>query len=242
MSETSRMALPLLTAAQAQKHVTHNEALMTLDALAHLTLVSRSSALPGSPQDGDCYLVPGSATGDWSGHDGEIAERRDGAWVFHVSLTGLQAFVEDEEALIVRRSSDWLQLVPEGGSASRTVASSAHGASLSLSVLEEDIATTSGSYIESTIEIPNRAIVFGVCCRTITNVGGVTSYDCGLGAGQSQFGGSLGITAGASNAGVIGPQAFYTPTKIGLSANGGSFSAGLVRVAIHFLEAGVPNA
>ena len=33
------------------------------------------SAPPGSPSEGDRYIVGPSATGDWSGHDGEIADR-----------------------------------------------------------------------------------------------------------------------------------------------------------------------
>lgn len=33
MTETPRLGLPLMAAAQAQKHVTHNEALMLVDAL-----------------------------------------------------------------------------------------------------------------------------------------------------------------------------------------------------------------
>ena len=36
MTDTPRLALPAIEAAQAQKHVTHNEALVLLDALTHL--------------------------------------------------------------------------------------------------------------------------------------------------------------------------------------------------------------
>jgi len=57
-NETPRTGLPLLAAAQAQKHVTHNEALLALDALSGLTLLDRDLATPPSvPADGDTYLV-----------------------------------------------------------------------------------------------------------------------------------------------------------------------------------------
>ena len=46
MSDTTRLALPRLDAAQAQKHVTHNEALGLLDALVHLSLSARNVAAP----------------------------------------------------------------------------------------------------------------------------------------------------------------------------------------------------
>ena len=42
MSETVNLELPLIAAAQAQKHVTHNEALAIADALIHLAVPSVS--------------------------------------------------------------------------------------------------------------------------------------------------------------------------------------------------------
>ena len=64
MSDTPLIGLPLLEASQAQKHVTHNEALLLLDAMVHLAVISRAlAAPPASPGDGDRYLVAASATG-----------------------------------------------------------------------------------------------------------------------------------------------------------------------------------
>ena len=57
MTDTPRLALPAIEAAQAQKHVTHNEALVLLDALTHLAVESRAlSAPPGSPGEGSSYI------------------------------------------------------------------------------------------------------------------------------------------------------------------------------------------
>ena len=42
MTNTPRLALPAIEAAQAQKHVTHNEALTLLDALTQLAVESRT--------------------------------------------------------------------------------------------------------------------------------------------------------------------------------------------------------
>jgi hypothetical protein len=75
MSETFHLGLPLLAAAQAQKHVTHNEALLALDALVHLACLDRDlSAPPAAPGEGDRYLVGPSPSGPWAGHAGEIAQ------------------------------------------------------------------------------------------------------------------------------------------------------------------------
>ena len=68
MSNTYQFELPMLQASQAQKHVTVNETMARLDALAQLRFVSRSlSVPPASPVDGEAYFVASSGTGDWAG-------------------------------------------------------------------------------------------------------------------------------------------------------------------------------
>jgi len=111
MSTTPRSALPLLAAAQAQKHVTHNEALLQLDALSCARLLDRDlTAPPSSPSDGDTYLVKATGSGDWTGQDGRIAFAVDGAWRFYAPYTGLIAYVADEGVLLVYDGSAWVDL------------------------------------------------------------------------------------------------------------------------------------
>jgi len=111
MSTTPRSALPLLAAAQAQKHVTHNEALLQLDALSCARFLDRDlSAPPSSPADGDSYLVKATASGDWTGQDGNIAYAVDGAWRFTQPFTGLMAYVADESIFVVHTGSSWVDL------------------------------------------------------------------------------------------------------------------------------------
>ena len=113
MSDTTpRSGLPLLAAAQAQKHVTHNEALLQLDALSCARLLDRDlTAPPPSPADGDAYLVKATATGDWTGQDGNIAFAVDGAWRFYAPYAGLIAYVTDEATLIVFDGTAWVDFV-----------------------------------------------------------------------------------------------------------------------------------
>ena len=106
--ETPRSGLPLLAAAQAQKHVTHNEALLQLDALSCARLLDRDlSAPPGSVSDGDTYLVKATGSGDWTGQSGRIAFAVDGAWRFYPPYTGLIAYVVDEAKLLVFDGTAW---------------------------------------------------------------------------------------------------------------------------------------
>jgi len=106
---TPRAGAPLLGAAQAQKHITHNEALYQLDALLCARFLDRDlSAPPSSPADGDAYLVKSTATGAWTGQDSKIAYCADGSWRFYAPFAGLVAYVADETALVVFDGSAWV--------------------------------------------------------------------------------------------------------------------------------------
>jgi hypothetical protein len=97
MPNTVSLGLPLLVAEQAQKHVTHNEALRALDALVQLSVKDRDlAAPPGSPAEGDRYIVAASPTGVWAGHAADIAVWQDGAWDFHDPQEGWRCWVDDE--------------------------------------------------------------------------------------------------------------------------------------------------
>ena len=111
MSTTPHLGLPLIAAAQAQKHVTHNEALFALDALVQCAVLDKDLfAPPPSPADGDRYIVGPSATGGWAGRDGQIALRRDGAWEVIPPSVGFLVYVVDEALLYVFTSAGWKSL------------------------------------------------------------------------------------------------------------------------------------
>ena len=80
-----------------------------------------------------------------------------------------------------------------------------------------------------------RSIVLAVSTRTTVAVTGATSYDCGTAAVSNTFGGTLGIALNSTNIGVVGPTAYYADTPVRLTANGGAFTGGRVRVAIQYL-------
>jgi hypothetical protein len=108
MDTTDNLGLPYIVAAQAQKHVTHNEALRTLDALVHLMVLDKDLATPpGSPAAGDRYIVAASPTGAWSDQAGNIAAWQDGAWAFHAPREGWLAWVADESRLYARQAAAW---------------------------------------------------------------------------------------------------------------------------------------
>ncbi|MGA0561216.1 DUF2793 domain-containing protein [Ancylobacter sp. VNQ12] len=225
MSETTPLlALPLIASAQAQKHVTHNEALARLDALAQLAVQDRHRTLPpGAPMAGDRHLVAAGASGDWAGQDGRIALYEDG-WTFLSPRAGWRVFVADERATLVHTGAGWSDLL----------AGTQSGGAVTLRALEEEL-VLAGASVASTILIPDRAICLGVASRTVTAVTGASAYEVGIAGETAKFGGLLSVAAGAANIGVIGPQAFYADTPLRVTALGGAFTGGRVRLALFLL-------
>lgn len=108
MDEIPNLKLPYILPSQAQKHVTHNEALRMLDAIVHMGVKSWSLGdAPSSPAEGDRYIVAAQASGAWAGKDGMVASFIDGGWLFVIPATGWLAYVADEALLLVFDGSLW---------------------------------------------------------------------------------------------------------------------------------------
>lgn len=120
MDHTPRLSLPFIMPSQAQKHITHNEAIQALDALVQPVVESRTVTVPpATPMAGESYLVPSGATGAWSGHSDEIAAFQSGAWHFHDPAPGWQLWVAAEQALYVFDGTGWTALAALGSALPR---------------------------------------------------------------------------------------------------------------------------
>ena len=105
---TTHLLLPYILASQAQKHVTHNEALRLLDAMVQLSVLDRTrTAPPVSPTDGDRHIVASGATGLWAGWDLNVAFWVDGVWMRLVPRPGWLAWIAAEQAFVVWNGSAW---------------------------------------------------------------------------------------------------------------------------------------
>lgn len=115
MSDTSpRLDLPYIQPAQAQKHVTHNEALRVLDVLVQLSVEDFDATTPPSlPVEGKVYALGAGANGAWLGEDGALAVWVDGAWQFHAPQPGWQATRAGMAELRVWTGAAWQALEPE---------------------------------------------------------------------------------------------------------------------------------
>ncbi|MGC9420102.1 MAG: DUF2793 domain-containing protein [Rhodovulum sp.] len=236
MTETANLSLPLLQAAQAQKHVTVNEALVKLDALAQLCVQSVSLAEPPTGvRDGQAWGVASGASAEWAGQDGRIAISDNGGWVFAVPQAGWRAWVVDSLTEMRHDGVRWLPIAAGG-------AVSPGGIGFKLELLEFDHEVLSGAAQPTAIGLPSHVVVFGVTARVISEITGtLSSWRLGTEGADDRFGSSLGLGLNSYVQGVLGqPMTFYSPTPLVLTAEGGEFASGVVRFAMHFAVLGLP--
>jgi hypothetical protein len=113
--QTTNLMLPFVMPAQAQKHVPVNEAMLRLDAVTQLAVVSASvSAQPASPSDGAVYILPAGKTGaDWDGMTNwSLGYYRDGAWEQITPREGWIAYARDSAQCLVFTGADWTRIAP----------------------------------------------------------------------------------------------------------------------------------
>lgn len=236
MTSTARLGLPLIVPSQAQKHVTVNESLLRLDCLTQLTVVSRSQTLPPSaPEEGDAYFVPSGGANSWSGQDGRIGAFISGGWTFVDPMEGLRAWIADEASFAVWTGVDWAPLGPTP---------SLSGARILERTVDHDHVLSPGSVSQTAAIIPENSLVFavtGIVLETIT--GTATGFSLGVAGAPDRYGSGIGLSAGSWLRGITSaPQAYYANTPMELTAEGGSFAAGRVRIAVHLAEYGLPGA
>ncbi|MGE3622962.1 MAG: DUF2793 domain-containing protein [Bdellovibrionales bacterium] len=110
MSTTPHLALDYIVASQAQKEVTHNAALNDLDCLTQLSVIDTAlNAPPGSPVEGDTYIIGPSPTGAWSGHAGKVAAYYSG-WTIKTPETGWTAWSRAASRLLYYTGTAWALL------------------------------------------------------------------------------------------------------------------------------------
>jgi hypothetical protein len=107
-SLTPRFELPLLIAGQGQKDITHNEAIVAVDLLAHPFFESRTAgAPPPDPQPGQMWIVPPGASGAWQGQADRIAAWTAGGWRFIAPAPGTSGWIASEHRRVRWTGAQW---------------------------------------------------------------------------------------------------------------------------------------
>ena len=108
MGASARFALPFLAAGQAQKELSHNEALQILDLMVAAAVEEPPRSMPPtSRQVGATYIVATGATGAWAGQDLCLAGFTDGGWRFVAPREGTVASVVSTSGWAVFRDGAW---------------------------------------------------------------------------------------------------------------------------------------
>jgi hypothetical protein len=116
MSNSLHHHLPYILPNQAQKHITHNEAILKIDQMIQLSVLSADlPEPPTSVTDGDRYIVPENATGEWQSQDHKIATRTQETWSFLIPQTGWMVWDRNEQKITVFSNNNWIYVESEGG-------------------------------------------------------------------------------------------------------------------------------
>ncbi|MCE8009865.1 DUF2793 domain-containing protein [Aestuariivita sp.] len=110
MTELSpRLGLPYIQPSQAQKHVTHNEAVRVLDTLVQMRILAFGvTTPPGGAVPGACYAIGVGAVLDWAGQDGMLAIADDTGWQFLAPSEGWIAWDETDRQIRVYSGGIWI--------------------------------------------------------------------------------------------------------------------------------------
>lgn len=234
-SETTRLQMSLLQPAQAQKHVTVNEALMRLDGMVNLVLESVSTATPpGTVLDGQCWGVPAEAQGAWAGQGGRVAIGSNGGWIFVPPRAGMRAFIADRGVQAIHDGAHW---------AAGALSLGATGSGLIAAMAEGEVTLGSGSSVITDVIIPAGAMVIGAVGRVSAALTGTaTGWRLGTSGALNRFGQGLGRQEGSWARGMLGsPMAYYQPEPLIVTAEGGTMTGGRIRLAVHYLEMRLPS-
>jgi len=91
---TARLGLPMIRPGQAQKEMSHNEALTTIDLCTQANAVALGLDVPpAAPVAGQAWIVGVAPNGAWAGKNGQLAGWTDGGWRFVVPTEGMAVWI-----------------------------------------------------------------------------------------------------------------------------------------------------
>ncbi len=110
MSDRSTsLDLPFIQPTQAQKHVTHNEAIELLDLIVQLSVEEIGAETPPvAPIEGQTWALGAAPTDAWSGADGQLASYRGGGWLFVNPNEGWRAWDKSSDTLYAFINGSWI--------------------------------------------------------------------------------------------------------------------------------------
>jgi hypothetical protein len=128
MTASPDFGIPYVAAQQAQPEVTHNEAIAVMQALMKGVVNMTTATPPGSPTDGDAYVIAASPTGAWAGRAGAIAVYVGNAWRFIPGNTsagsaiamgarheGMRVYNQADDRTWIWSGAAWVPMLKQNG-------------------------------------------------------------------------------------------------------------------------------
>lgn len=117
MTVSNRLGITEMAETQNNREATVNEAIAKLEAGATCFAVISigDTAPPGSPAEGDLYVLGASPTGAWSGQGKHVTVYYNAAWFFLPPIEGALAYAQDDNAYYFYDGSAWSLFAGGGG-------------------------------------------------------------------------------------------------------------------------------
>jgi hypothetical protein len=110
MTTTPNLVLDYISSSQAQKEVTHNDALNDLDFLTKTSIIDYTiSTPPGSPATGASYIIGPSPTGAWTGFANALTGYYAG-WSIKPPQAGWTVWTQNGNRVLYYNGSAWALL------------------------------------------------------------------------------------------------------------------------------------
>ena len=115
MQGSQRLLLPYIQGAQAQKHVTHNEALERLDLAVQAAVEATGAETPpADPVPGQCWALGATPTDAWADEPRTIAMSAiGGGWLFVAPSEGWRVWDRATGRLLVWTGAEWAPAMGE---------------------------------------------------------------------------------------------------------------------------------
>lgn len=108
---TEILELDEINLSQANKEISHNTALRQIEGRTIGVLSRTTTTPPGSPAAGDCYIIPASATGEWSGKTDQLAHFYGGVWNYWTPNAPVRLWVADDQVITLWDGAAWVDLI-----------------------------------------------------------------------------------------------------------------------------------
>ena len=199
--------------------------------MATIMLSAVGASIGGS--FGGAVLALG-ATDAWAGQSGRIAVGANGGWVFVDPSRGMRAFVADKGAEAIYDGKTWFVGAATLGP---------NGSGLAFSMAEGEVTVGAGAVFDSRISIPASVMVIGAVARvTQALTGTLQTWRFGTTGADNRFGQGLGKSAGSWARGLLGtPMTYYSGANLLITAEGGTFTGGKIKLAVHWMELRLPD-